>query len=227
MTSYPSTLPANKLQLSICRPLRKKCTAPGSPHPTCQSWRGRNTWGPRPLANLGLLGGSERRNYHAGCHTSAVHHMGWSPSRHILQSHPRAAQVPCCGCGWEWLDLPGKRDWGRGYEWPHGCYITETSHVKKNTIADTHGIYFTVCIWAGRDDTPSRPGSSTKEATTTSSRVFSPSPGGPHPTSLRGCLPAGSPSPVWSLHPRFTGDDHLPLPSDRRSPLLPSGLEPG
>ena len=47
--------------------------------------------GPKdPPANLGLLGGSKRRNHHTGCHTSAVCHMGQSPSRHILWSHPRA-----------------------------------------------------------------------------------------------------------------------------------------
>ena len=60
----------------------------------------------------------------------------------------------------------GERNPGRSNEQPHGCCVTETSHVKKNTVADTHsweahGIYSTICIWAGRDDTSSRLGSST------------------------------------------------------------------
>ena len=103
----------------------------------------------------------------------------------------------------------------RSNEWPCDCCITETSHSKRNTMADTQSreapdIYSTICIWSRRDNTPSRPSSSTKEATITTLRVFCLGPRGPHPIRLRGCLPAGSPNPLWSLHLRITGDDHLP-----------------
>ena len=57
----------------------------------------------RPLADPGLLGSVKRRSHSAGYCTSAVHHMGQNPSRHILQSSPRAPQVPGSGCGREWL----------------------------------------------------------------------------------------------------------------------------
>ena len=139
---------------------------------------------------------------------------------------------------WLWLwkratRFTWKRDLGGGYEIPHGCCSTKGFYTKKSTTTHTwsgeaHGIYFirtSFSVWARRGDTPSRPGSSTKEAVTTTPWVFSLDPGGPLHTTLSGCLPTGSPSLVWSLHPRITGDDHLPHPSDRWSPLLPSGLE--
>ena len=47
-----------------------------------------------PLANPHLLGSVKRRDHHAGCHTSVVCHTGQVPSRHILQSSPRAPPAP-------------------------------------------------------------------------------------------------------------------------------------
>ena len=36
-----------KLWLSAYQPLKRKCMAPGLPHPACQSWKGRSTLGPK------------------------------------------------------------------------------------------------------------------------------------------------------------------------------------
>ena len=94
---------------------------------------------------------------------------------------------------------------------------------------DTPGIYLTrtfICIWVSRGDTPSRPGSSTKEAATTSPGVFSPGLRRLCHITLNRYLPAGGPNPVWSPD-WVTGDDHLPHPSDGKNPLLPPSSEPG
>ena len=58
---------------------------------------------------------------------------------------------------------------------------------------------------------------STKEAATTTPKVFSPGPRGPCHTTLSRCLPARSPNLVWSFHPGISGYDHLPHPSDGQS----------
>ena len=101
-----------------------------------------------------------------------VHHMGQGPCRYILQNSQRAPWVPGSGHRREELAQHGGGDTDRSDEWPHGCCITKTSHAKENTATDTQsveacGSYSTIFVWAGRDDTPSKPGSSAKEATTT------------------------------------------------------------
>ena len=99
----------------------------------------------------------------------------------------------------------------------------------RHPIGEAHNIYFTrtsICIWAIMGGTPSRPGSSTKEAATTP-QVFFPGPRGPYHTTFSRCLPARSPNLVWSLHPGIAGGDHLPHPSNGQSPLSPSGSKPG
>ena len=61
--------------------------------------------GPKdPIGDMGLLGGMKGRIHHAGHHTSVVCHMGWSPSRHILKSNPRALHASGSHCGRGQLD---------------------------------------------------------------------------------------------------------------------------
>ena len=78
--------------------------------PPCLSELNRIPWALRPPVDPGLPGSAKGRNHHVGNHTSAVCHMGQSPSRHILWSSPRAPWVSGSIGGGNWPNME-KETW--------------------------------------------------------------------------------------------------------------------